>query len=551
MAEALSTPAPLPAPVPVRRPRRLLRRVGLGLAVLLGLLLFAVLAGGLWFRSRMEASLPQLAGEAALPGLAAAVEVERDALGVPTIRAASREDAARALGFLHAQDRFFQMDLLRRSAAGELAEIVGPPVVESDRGIRVHRFRHVAGQVVTRSNPEDRALLQAYTDGVNAGLSALGEKPFEYVLLGVEPAPWRPEDSILSVFAMFIDLQDEDGSNESELGFLHDTLPREMFEFLSLPGTDWDAPLEGEPFAVPPFPGPEVFDLRRAGAAPSLPKAARRAAPAAEPEWNEAVPGSNNWAVAGTHTAHGRALLANDMHLGIRVPNTWYRTSIVRPDGAGGTLRFTGVTLPGTPSIVVGSNGHVAWGFTNSYGDWSDVVLLEIDPRQPGLYRTPAGPKPFRTVKETIRVKGDDPVTLEVKETIWGPVIAADHRGRQRAFAWTAHHPQAVNLGIKGMESARTVEEAMAVANRSGIPAQNFVVADAAGRIGWTIMGRIPRRVGFTGRLPTSWADGSRRWDGWLAPEEAPRVVDPPSGRIWTANARVVAGEALAKLGDG
>jgi penicillin G amidase len=549
MAEALSAPAP--TPLPVRRPRRLLRRLGLGLAIFLGVLLLAVLAGGFWFRSRMEESLPQLAGEAALPGLAAAVEVERDALGVPTIRAASREDAARALGFLHAQDRFFQMDLLRRSAAGELAEVVGSAVVDSDREIRLHRFRHVAGQVVAQALPQERAFLEAYTEGVNAGLSALGGKPFEYILLGVEPAPWRPEDTILAVFAMFIDLQDEDGSRESELGFLHDTLPREMFDFLSLPGTEWDAPLEGEPFAVPPVPGPAGFDLRKAGAARSLPKAARRSAPSAEPAWNEAVLGSNNWAVAGTHTAHGRALLANDMHLEIRVPNTWYRASIVRPDGAGGTLRLTGMTLPGTPSIVVGSNGHVAWGFTNTYGDWSDIVLLEADPRQPGTYRTPAGLKAFRTVTETIRVKGAEPVTLEVKETIWGPVIDPDHRGRQRAFAWTAHHAQAVNLGIQGMETARTVEEAMAVANRSGIPAQNFVVADATGRVGWTVMGRIPRRVGFSGRIPTSWADGSRRWDGWLAPEEVPRVVAPPSGRVWTANARAVGGEALAKLGDG
>ncbi|HYO16228.1 MAG TPA: penicillin acylase family protein [Thermoanaerobaculia bacterium] len=551
MAEAFSTPAPVPAPLPARRPRRLLRRWGVGLTILLGLLILAVVAGGLWFRSRMEASLPQLAGERAIAGLAAAVEVERDALGVPTVRAASREDAARALGFLHAQDRFFQMDLLRRSAAGELAEMVGSAVVESDREIRLHRFRHVAGRVVAQATPEDRAFLQAYTEGVNVGLSALGGKPFEYILLGVEPAPWRPEDSILAVFAMFIDLQDEDGSNESELGFLHDTLPREMYDFLSLPGTEWDAPLVGEPFAVPPVPGPEVFDLRKAGAARRLPKAARRVAPYAEPAWNEAVLGSNNWAVAGTHTAHGGALLANDMHLGIRVPNTWYRASIVRPDRAGGTLRLTGVTLPGTPSMVVGSNGHVAWGFTNTYGDWSDVILLEVDPRQPGTYRTPAGLKAFRTVTETIRVKGDGPVSLEVKETIWGPVIEPDHRGRPRAFAWTAHHPAAVNLGIQGMEAARTVDEAMAVANRSGIPAQNFVVADATGRIGWTVMGRIPRRVGFSGRIPTSWADGSHRWDGWLAPEEVPRVVDPPSGRIWTANARVVAGEALAKLGDG
>jgi penicillin amidase len=255
--------------------------------------------------------------------------------------------------------------------------------------------------------------------------------------------------------------------------------------------------------------------------------------------------------VAGRHTADGGALLANDMHLGISVPNTWYRVSIVRPASAGGNLRITGVTLPGAPTVAVGSNGHVAWGFTNSYGDWTDVVIVEADPQNPEVYRTPEGPKRFARITERIGVKGGADVTLEVKETIWGPVLGTDHRGRPRALAWTAHHPQAVNLGLAGLEEARSVDEAMAMANRSGIPPQNFVVADAAGRIGWTIIGRIPRRTGFDGRVPTSWADGSRRWDGWLAPEEAPRIVDPPSGRIWTANARVVEGEMLAKIGDG
>jgi penicillin amidase len=239
------------------------------------------------------------------------------------------------------------------------------------------------------------------------------------------------------------------------------------------------------------------------------------------------------------------------MHLGLRVPNTWYRASIVRPDGLGGTLQVTGVTLPGTPTIAVGSNGHVAWGFTNSYGDWTDLVELLIDPKDPDVYRTPAGPRRFETIQERIRVKGGKDDLLEVKETIWGPVIGEDHLGRPRALAWTAHFPEAVNLGVDQLQTVRTLEEAMAVANRSGIPPQNFTVADETGRIGWTIIGKIPRRVGFDGRTPTSWADGSHRWDGWLAPEEYPRIVNPPSGRIWTANTRVLDGEALRVVGDG
>jgi penicillin amidase len=548
MAEALpSSPTHRPS-----RGRRIFRRAVLTLAALLGLLVIAAVAGGLWLRGEIAASLPQLAGERSIPGLAAPVAIERDALGVPTIRAENRLDAVRSLGFLHAQDRFFQMDLLRRQSAGELAEIIGPAALDVDREHRVHRFRAVARRVLAEASPGARALFEAYTGGVNAGLTALGSEPFEYIALRTDPAPWLPEDSILAVYSMFIELQDENGENESELGLLEDTLPPEMFAFLAAPGTEWDAPLVGQPFATPPIPGPEVFDLRRRS---TLPKAARLEAPRRRRSEDlpraEAMLGSNNWAVAGTHTADGRALLANDMHLGIRVPNTWYRTSIIRPDGAGGTLRMTGVSLPGTPMVVVGSNGHVAWGFTNSYGDWTDLVLLEVDPKDPEVYRTPGGPKRFTQAAETIRVKGGKDVTLTVRETIWGPVIDKDHRGRLRALAWTAHRPEAVNLGVGDLETARSLDEAVAIANRGGIPAQNFVVADEKGRVGWTIVGKIPRRAGFSGQTPTSWADGTRGWNGWLAPEEYPRVLDPASGRIWTANARVVDGEMLEKVGDG
>lgn len=554
MAEALPAPRPEPETTLPPRPakkRSLLRRIGLALLVLLGLLVLILAGGALWVRSEMKASLPQLDGERAVAGLSAPVTVERDSLGVPTIRAANRRDAVRALGFLHAQERFFQMDLLRRSSAGELSEVFGPGALRADRANRVHRFRHAARQALARTAPEERQLLSDYADGVNAGLASLGAKPFEYLALRTDPAPWQPEDTLLVAFAMFMDLHDEDGSRESGLGLMRDLLPAPLYAFLDPVGTEWDAPIVGEPFAVPPVPGPEVIDLRKSPA--SLPKAAALDSwHARELEEDEVLAGSNNWAVAGTHTADGRALLADDMHLGIRVPNTWYRASIVRPDGRGGEIRTTGVTLPGTPSVVVGSNGHVAWGFTNSYGDWADLVILETDPRDPEVYRTPRGPRRFEKVRETIKAKGQADETLEVRSTIWGPVLDKDHRGRQRAFSWTAYHPEAVSFGaVFGMETARTLEEAMAVANRSGIPPQNFVVADETGRIGWTIMGAIPRRVGFDGRVPTSWADGAHRWDGWLAPAEYPRVIDPPSGRLWTANARVVDGEMLAKLGNG
>jgi penicillin amidase len=232
------------------------------------------------------------------------------------------------------------------------------------------------------------------------------------------------------------------------------------------------------------------------------------------------------------------------------VPNTWYRLSLVFP-GADGERRVTGVTLPGAPFVVAGSNGRVAWGFTNSEGDWADVVLLEADPRNPSVYLTPEGPRELERATETIEVKGEKAEALTVESTIWGPVIDTDHAGRRRALSWVALREGGLNAALVRMESVRSLDEAQALAPEVGIPNQNFVVADAAGRVGWTIIGRIPRRVGYDGRAPTSWADGARRWDGWLAPEEYPRVVDPASGRIFTANARVVGGDKLARVGVG
>ncbi len=509
------------------------------------LVLVVLVAGGtgVWLYGRISASLPQLDGEVTLSGLAARVTVERDALGVPTIRGSSRVDVARALGFVHAQERFFQMDLLRRSGAGELAELVGPAAVKRDRLARVHRFRDVARRAVARASDREHTLLDAYAAGVNAGLAELGAPPFEYLLLRAEPAPWKPEDSVLTVLAMFMELQDEDGSRESDLGVLHDTLPEPLFDFLAPRGTEWDAPVVGEPFAQPPVPGPEIFDLR---SRPSLPREAAAAPLDLEP----VALGSNNWAVAGSRTADGRAILADDMHLHIGIPNTWYRASLVWREG-GEDRRMTGVSLPGTPAVVVGSNGHVAWGFTNSYGDYGDLVVLEGVPGDEDSYATPDGPRRIERVTERISVKGAADEELVVEETIWGPVIDRDHLGRRRALRWTAHDPEAVNLRMVDLGSARSLSEALGIAARCGIPAQNFVCADEAGRIGWTIIGRIPRRVGFDGRLPGSWADGERRWDGWLDPAEYPRIVDPPGGLLWTANARVVGGEMLAEIGDG
>ena len=518
------------------------RRLGRWVGAAGAALLLAAAALGAYGWLRLRGSLPVLDGTVRLAGLAAPVAVERDGLGVPTIRGRSRVDVTRATGFVHAQDRFFQMDLLRRRAAGELSELVGKAALPVDRRTRLHRFRQVAASSLAALAPERRALLEAYAQGVAAGLASLREPPFEYLVLGVAPAPWRAEDSVLVVLAMFIDLHGETDAHEAALGALRAAVPGPVFAFLAPGGTEWDAPLRGGAWKDPPVPGPEVIDLRTRKAALDPPPR--------DPGPERGAPGSNCWAVAGSQTAHGKAILADDMHLALRVPNIWYRASLAWSEG-GAERRATGVTLPGVPLLVAGSNGRVAWGFSNSYGDWQDLVEIEVDPADPGRYRAPGGTRPFERAAEVLRVKGGPDESLEVVSTIWGPVVDRDARGRPRALEWTAHHAEAVNMELGSLETAASVEEALDAANRSGIPPQNLVCAGADGRIGWTIAGVIPRRVGFDGRLPGSWADGTRRWDGWRAPGEAPRIVDPPSGRLWTANARAVDGADLALLGDG
>jgi penicillin amidase len=543
--------------------RRRLWIVGLAIAILLAI---GAAAAVVWARAELRGSLPTLSGELRMEGLSAPVRVTRDALGIPTIRGATRQDVARATGFLHAQDRFFQMDLSRRRAAGELSALVGSVALRADREIRIHRFRAEAQRALATMDPEWLAILEAYTAGVNSGLSHLRKPPFEYAVLRQQPQRWLVEDSVLVVLSMFITLQDPDGSYEATLGTMHDVLPEAMANFLAPMGTEWDSPIVGTVHEVPPIPGPDVYDLRsrRAGKRPPHHPQPRQAPPNTprpiEQEarnWelgadrDESI-GSNNWAISGRLTNDGRALLANDMHLTVRVPNTWYRASLEWQDGANTPPhRLIGVTLPGVPAVVVGSNTHVAWGFTNSQGDWSDIVLLEIDPTDSNRYRTPDGWRPFDRYEETIAISGEEPRKESVRWTIWGPVLPPDHKGRFRAFRWIAHDTDRLSGSITALEAAQTLEEAVDAVNGLGTPGQNFVVADDKGRIGWTIYGSIARRVGFDGRIPTSWADGTRGWSGWLNRDEYPRVVDPESGRIWTANARVVDGDMLARIGDG
>jgi penicillin amidase len=517
------------------------RRGLLGLLALLLLTLLAALALYLGLRG----SLPALDGEQRLAGLTAPVEMQRDARGYLTVRAETRNDAARALGFAHAQDRFFQMDLLRRNAAGELAALVGAKALPLDQKRRMHRFRWRAERALAALAAPERALLQAYAEGVNAGLAALAVRPFEYLLLRQKPAPWLPQDSLLGVLSMYLDLQREGGAaGELAAGELKTMLGSAWYAFMRQHSADWSAALdESVPTPVPvpaepwPLRGGEKLACRDCGFTDGRDI------------------GSNNFAVG--QPRHGAALVANDMHLGIRVPNTWYKAQLRWRDAsvAGGERVLTGLSLPGMPAIVVGSNGRIAWGFTNSTADWSDLVALKLlDGGK--AYASPAGPQPFVLHQEIIEVAGAAAVTLEVRETQWGPVLPAPFEGH--ALRWVAHDLEGLNLGLLALERAESVPDALRSAQGTGMPAQNLMVGDAQGQIAWTLIGAIPQRrygPGADMDTPQDWSSGATGWDGYLPPGAAawPAVVPPPDrqGRLWSANARLVGGEALALLGDG
>ena len=504
-----------------------------------GVLLLIVVAAAAWGWWQMRGSRPQLDGERAVAGLDAPVQVARDALGVPTITGATRADVARATGFVHAQDRFFQMDLLRRRGAGELSELFGRAALGLDQSARLHGFRRLAEKIVAQASPAERATLQAYTAGVNSGLAALDKIPWEYLVIRTKPAPWREEDSLLCAFAMWFDLQDYTGSFELNRDALRHAMGEPALDFLAPRGNSWDATLDGSTFAPPPLPPLQLKPPAVAGTAALSP---------GEPVGKQVI-GSNAFALSGAHTATGAAMLANDMHLDLGVPNIWYRAVFQWTDETG-PHRVVGVSLPGWPSMVVGSNGRVAWGFTDAYVDTTDLIYVETDNIAQSNYRTSRGWVPIEERHEEIRIKGEAAVPFTARWTEWGPILSGPQDGRYLALHWSAHDVESTNLHFLEMETVRTTAAGVDLAHRAGFANENMLIADADGVIAWTILGKIPRRIGYDGRLPVSWAYGDRHWDGWLKPEDTPVIINPSEGLLWTSNNRAVGGEAYAQLGD-
>lgn len=509
--------------------------------------------GGLWAFALLQGSLPVLSGKHTMTTLHRDVQIERDQFGVVTVVGQGRDDVARGLGFVHAQERFFQMDLLRRAAAGELAELFGNTALELDKQVRVHGLRRVAQAAWDTLEGRQREIILAYVEGVNEGLAQLASEPFEYIILRQHPRSWQPPDCFLVGLAMFLDLQDDLGERHEMLALLGKLYPNEMLAFLIPRSTEWDSPLRGAVSPVSPLPSNTVFNPRETFKQPARPEPrAAWMAPELEFSSETQAAASNSWAVDDDRSTRGRAMVAGDMHLNLRVPTVWFRAQLKWFDTDANQLRSVmGVTLPGGPIVVAGSTGKVAWAFTNSYADTTELIELELQTMPQPRYRTAEGWTALERREERIAVKGARPVVISVPISRWGPTrVLAD--GTHVAVRWVGHDPQAVNyMTLMDMESAQTRDEAIAIGQQAGIPAQNIVVADDRGQIGWTLAGFVPRRTDSPDRPLTAWPDADTSWAGRLEKQDYPRIVDPDNGRLWTANNRILNDEGAVPLGDG
>jgi penicillin G amidase len=503
----------------------ILRRVAIIGLVLTGLVMVALLAGYFFLRQ----SLPRLAGEVRLGGLSAPVEVVRDANAVPHIFAKTWDDAHFALGFVHAQDRLWQMEMNRRIAAGRLAEVLGESALDTDKFFRTLGVRHAAQANLEFLDSETLAALASYAAGVNAYLkSRTGPLPPEFLILGVEPQPWEPADSVAWGKMMAWDLGGNWRTELLRLRLSQKLTPQQISEFLpAYPGDD--------PLVLP--------DLRSFYA--SLAPTAERLSQLF-PASSESAVGSNNWVVSGAHSETGKPLLANDPHLALATPAIWYFAHL---SVAG--FNVIGATLPGTPAVVLGRNDRIAWGFTNTGPDVQDLYVEKLDGAK--RYLSPQGYREFTTRKEIIRVKGKDDVTMEVRASRHGPVISdavaaaaqAVPGGHVLALTWTSLLADDLTTQASyELERASNWSEFLAAVRDFHSPQQNMVYADVDGNIGFIAPGRIPVRSAdnpLRGLAPAPGWDARYDWQGFIPFDNLPRSFNPPDGMVVTANQKIVA----------
>jgi len=459
----------------VHRPRpRIIRYVNL--AILAALLLFA--AAVYWFVYR---PLPQTSGTVTAP-VAQRVTIARDSLGVPHIFAASEDDAFFAQGYVTAQDRLFQMDGLRRLAGGNLAEIAGPAALELDRDSRLLRMRRIAEQAYLALPAADRAPLAAYARGVNEFIKThLRSLPIEFTLLGYQPRPWSVVDTILIGLHMYRDLTTT---------WKDEILKRDMLAAGDRAKVD---------FLFPPRSGSEL------------------------------QPGSNAWAISGAHTATGKPLLCNDMHLEYSMPGIWYMVHLKAPG-----LNVSGVSLPGAPAVIVGHNQRIAWGVTNLHFDVQDLYIENFD-ASTGRYLYRGQWEQARLERDVIVVKGAPAVEFPIWITRHGPLYFNDSR-QHLALRWAAAEPGTFQFPFPEIDKAANWQEFTHALARFPGPAQNFVYADVDGNIGYHATGRLPVRKTYTGDVPVDGSSGENEWQGFIPFGELPSFYNPSGGVIVTAN---------------
>ncbi|SOD03247.1 penicillin amidase [bacterium JGI 053] len=511
------------------------------LYVLLGLVLLVLLlaAGARWYVGRAEADP---ARDAVLPGLRAEAEVWRDSLGVPHVWARDEADLFRAVGYVHAQDRLWQMELFRRVADGRMAEVLGPRLVDTDRFLRTLGMGRAAGENERTLDPESRRLMQAYADGVNEWIDHHpGPLPPEFLALRFRPEHWTVRNTLAIGKIMAWDLAD--WNLGLDLQRATDAVGPELARDLAPAYPAWgatilgaDAQWAGKGTAPSASPSPARTDSAAASRTSAVPLPNVPALALALLDGVSTASASNAWVIGGARTRSGKPILENDTHLALRAPSLWYLGAI-----HGGGIEAAGMMIPGVPVIVIGHSRRVAWGFTNAMVDDVDFFVEQVDSADATRYRTPEGWARFETRPESIRVKGGATVVHTVRTTRHGPVLSdVDERvkGKVLAMRWTAQDPSTEMTAMMGMNRARSAAELMQALHTFNNPHQNVVFADADGTIGYWMGGRVPVRRGGDGILPVPGWTGEGDWTGYLAFDQHPHALNPAEGFIVTANNR-------------